>query len=134
MDKTIQFLGYNGYVEFSQYPNGRTAILLKCDDGSPLATATINLPEVELNDGEVIIKNYSENSGIVNALVNAGVVEFGRPIQVGSFGADCWICTMVKDDGETEEYCQGCGNVLVPKGDFCDDCKAESEEWHNSMR
>jgi hypothetical protein len=95
--KKVKFMGYDGYAVFTEYNNGRTAILLKCEDGSALATATINLPEVDLNDDEVIIKNYSENSGMVNALVEAGIVEFGHPIQVGSFGADCWVCTIIKD-------------------------------------
>ena len=33
---------------------------------------------------------------------------------------------------EDEEYCQGCGDILMPKGEFCDYCKAESDTWHNT--
>ncbi len=34
--------------------------------------ATINLPDIKLDVDEVIIKNYSENDGIYQLMVNAG--------------------------------------------------------------
>ena len=72
-------------VVFAEYSNGRPAILLKdAEDGSPIATATINLPEVPLRENQVIIKDYSENEGVLQALVDAGVVtDTGIKMQVG---------------------------------------------------
>lgn len=41
-----------------------------------MACATVNVPEIPVheNDGEVLIKDYSENKGILSSLVNAGVI------------------------------------------------------------
>lgn len=44
-------------------------------DHSFIASATINMPDVELKDDEVIIKDYAENEGMLDALVEAGIVE-----------------------------------------------------------
>jgi hypothetical protein len=71
-------------LEYSRYANGRTAIRLWCDDG-PMATATVNVPDYNgLREDEVIIKDYSENEGILDALVSVGIVEdTGRVVDMG---------------------------------------------------
>ena len=62
-------------VEFHKYANGRVALeLIDVDTDERYATATINLPDVALEAGEVAIKDYSENAGVLVALVKAGVV------------------------------------------------------------
>lgn len=49
-----------------QYGNDRLAICAICtDDGSPWGTLTVNVPEIELADDEIIVKNYSENAAWV---------------------------------------------------------------------
>ncbi len=65
--------------------NGATAINLIClDEGEPYATATINMPEVYLEKDELIIKNYGENEGILDALVKENIVEdTGVKVNVG---------------------------------------------------
>lgn len=65
-------------MEFGIYPNDRVAITL-IDTSDPefeerWCTATTNIPEIELADNEVVIKNYSENTGMLEALVAAGIV------------------------------------------------------------
>lgn len=77
MSKSLRFAGFNCIVERSRYSNNnRTALLLiDAEDGEPVATATVNLPEVEMAPGEVAIKNWSENEGMVEVLVQAGVIE-----------------------------------------------------------
>ena len=72
-------------IETSTYANGRHAIkLYDEEDGMPYATASINMPAEDLEDDEVIIKDYSENAGILDSLVEAGVVsEPIRHIQAG---------------------------------------------------
>lgn len=43
--------------------------------GEPMATASVNMPDVyDPAPGEVIIKDYSENEGILKALQEAGIV------------------------------------------------------------
>jgi hypothetical protein len=39
-----------------------------------MATATVNLPEQSLLPHQVLIKSYSENEGMLQALQEAGVV------------------------------------------------------------
>jgi hypothetical protein len=65
---------YRLIVNVSKYKNGQSAIqLYDAEDGLPYAKATVSVQE-QLEDGEVAIKNYSENSGILESLVSAGVV------------------------------------------------------------
>jgi hypothetical protein len=47
--------------------------LIDMTEGCPIATATIN-PQVRLPDDEVMIKDYSENRGMIAALQGAGVI------------------------------------------------------------
>lgn len=62
----------------------RTAIQLVTEDGQPYATATVNMPEVPLEEGEVILKSYSENAGLREAMVDAGWVrDTGWRVQAG---------------------------------------------------
>jgi hypothetical protein len=73
--KTIKFLQWNCKLEFAKYNNGRTAIqLTEVDTEEPIATATVNIPSESLSEGEVIIKDYSENEGMLKALMEAGIV------------------------------------------------------------
>lgn len=72
----VKFKSWNCYVVFTRYrDNDRIAILLKdTSDSEPVATATINLPDVPLENDEVIIKDYSENEGMVECLAEAGII------------------------------------------------------------
>lgn len=73
---TVRFLDENCSVKFTKYANSkRIAIKLYCEDGSPMATATINIPEQPLEEDEVIIKTYSENNGVLEALKDAGYIK-----------------------------------------------------------
>lgn len=56
--------------------NGRVALrLVERATGEPWARATTNLPDAPLGEGEVFIKDYAENEGMLAALELAGVVE-----------------------------------------------------------
>jgi len=74
----IEFLGCKCIITKEKYCNGRTALgLTEVDTGEPFATATVNLPEINLAQNEIAIKNYSENEGILQVLIDAGVI--GKP-------------------------------------------------------
>jgi len=61
----------------------RTDIRLIADD-EPYAVATVNVPEAQLAADEVLIKNWSENRGVLSALLMAGVIEdTGRTVVTG---------------------------------------------------
>lgn len=60
--------------------------------GSPVCTATINMEYHMLNDDEVVIKNYSENHGLLPVLLAAGVVTHTK----SSIGTPFGILPLVK--------------------------------------
>jgi hypothetical protein len=65
--------------------NNRSALeLVDPRTGEPFTTATVNLPGVQLADDEIILKDYSENEGMLRSLVDAGVVQdMGRRERTG---------------------------------------------------
>lgn len=82
----VAFAGRRCKVRFSTYIfGGRTAIQLFDDEtGELVCTATANVLDEPLGHNEVLIKNYSENEGVLGALVRAGVVEdTGRRVASG---------------------------------------------------
>lgn len=83
----VKFKGWNCKLEFGYYQNGSPAItLVDAEDGSPVAKATVNIPQYTsmLGDNQMFIKNYSENEGMLKTLVDAGVViDTGNIIHFG---------------------------------------------------
>jgi len=72
----IKFKKWKCVLEFGQYGNGRIAITLNdAVDGSPVAKATVNLADVPLPDNHVLIKDWSENEGMLNCLEENGIVK-----------------------------------------------------------
>jgi hypothetical protein len=74
-DIIVTFAGYSCTLEASRYAEtGNVALLLLVEKtGAPYATASVN-PEASLPDDRVAIKDYSENKGVAEALVKAGVL------------------------------------------------------------
>lgn len=93
--KKVIFNGQECTLDFGLYGNHRVAIHLKDDKGFPFATATINDPDTWLEPGQVLIKNYSENKGMVDALVEAGIVEKEEDLALPPFGASVWVCNLL---------------------------------------
>lgn len=93
----VKFKDWLCRVEFNTYSNNRLAILLiDADNGEDIATATVNMPEHDLSPNEVIIKDYSENDGMLTALVEIGLVKpTGMQIQTGF--VYCPICKINLD-------------------------------------
>jgi hypothetical protein len=64
-------------VVFEQYSQGGTCIrLVDTEDGVPYCTASVWVKEYSpyIGDRYTIIKNYAENVGILEALLEAGIV------------------------------------------------------------
>ena len=74
-DTNVKFMGWDCAVYLARYQTtGAPAILLRDSyTGEPIATATVNLG-VMPKPGNVIIKTWSENEGIDDALAEAGVL------------------------------------------------------------
>ncbi len=77
--KTIKFDNQELEIKFLKYQNDQIAIKLY-DNGEPRLTATvcINVPDTpnyNLDDKDVVIKNYSENAGVLEALIANNIIE-----------------------------------------------------------
>lgn len=77
---------YQVTLEFGKYHgNGRTAItVVDATFGEDLLVATVNLPDESLEEGETVIKDYSENAGILAFLVENKIVS--KPVRTVSAG------------------------------------------------
>ncbi len=95
----VKFKKWECIANFAKYrENDRIAITLTdVNDGSPVAIATVNIGEAPLKDDEVIIKGWSENTGMQDALIKAGII--GPELQVITNGlADATIHKLLKND------------------------------------
>lgn len=72
----IKFKHWNCNIVFREYKNGRLSMQLLEDKVpcSPVATASVNIPNEPLEKDEIAIKDYSENEGILDCLVQNKVV------------------------------------------------------------
>lgn len=78
----VKFNGVTCTVEKHIYGNDRTALVLM-NGGQVYAKATVNLPDEQIDDDKVFIKDYSENEGMMNALVKAKIVKpTGRMVEL----------------------------------------------------
>lgn len=96
---TVQFRHYECELEVRRYSNGRPALQLRdSKDGSPVAVATVNLPGLPIPGDCVAIKDYSENEGMLDALMQQGVV--GKPISYVTSGfVRIPICPLLVSEG-----------------------------------
>ena len=71
----VRFKDWNCVLRFNRYVNGDTVSISLVDtvDGEPVAHATVNIPGLDFD--EVTIKDYSENIGMVETLLSAGIIE-----------------------------------------------------------
>lgn len=101
---------YSVTVKLDKYANGRTAIqILDAIDGQPYATATVNIDHVLLADNEVLIKDYSENEGMLDFLIKNNIV---TPTPNGVQSGFVWLPVAILNDESTwsevpNAYCMG---------------------------
>lgn len=97
--KAYTFNQYKVTIEKGEYPNGRLALLLvEANTGEELYFCTVNIPEVYLLPDEIIIKNWAENDGMLDFLVQNGIISKSKrsfPVGAGFVNAiivDLLIC------------------------------------------
>lgn len=79
----FQYAGEELTLKYYHYSLGRLCIKVEAVDG-PYCTLTTNIPDIHLNDGEVLIKDWSENEAIVKHLVDLGIIiPTGREVSSG---------------------------------------------------
>lgn len=71
--KSFLFNGDMLNAVITKYDDGSDAIILETADGVPYGTASVN-PRGRVPSGFVAIKDYSENIGILEALIYAQIV------------------------------------------------------------
>jgi hypothetical protein len=87
---------YNVTIELNKYSNGRTAIQLNDTlSGEPYTTATVNIDHVLLADNEVLIKDYSENEGMLDFLIKNNIV---TPTPNGVQSGFVWLPVAILND------------------------------------
>ena len=73
--KRIQFLDFNCEIIKGKYAKGQNSLqLIDVEDGGPVATASVCLPDQPQQENQVFIKNYSENAGIMETLMLQGII------------------------------------------------------------
>lgn len=82
-------------VQLGYYANGRVVIqLIDPLDNCCNAIATVNVPQVFIPNGYVLVKNYSENEGLLEDLIAGGIV--GLPIGAVPCGhAQAYVCKLL---------------------------------------
>ena len=72
----VKFQGWYCKVIRRTYTNGRNALLLiDAESREPVAVATVNLPDHDPGHNNVLIKDWSENEGMYDALLEAGIIK-----------------------------------------------------------
>jgi len=94
----INYKGQECTLRKSKYQEGGSTALYLVDSqtGEPVVMATVNMPEISLGENEVLIKDYSENKGILKTLIDARILEdTGKRVPAGY--TEVAICKL-KDD------------------------------------
>lgn len=88
----VKFKNWLCNASVHYYSNERAAIVLTdVEDGGQVATATVNIPEEKIEKDEIIVKDYSENKGMLNTLTDAGIVtKIVRYVRTGY--VECPVC------------------------------------------
>lgn len=98
MEQALKFKGNEVIVSTKEhYQNNRTVIeLILKKSKEPYMVASVNLPHIALEKDEVLIKNYSENEGVLDFLIASNIVELldKNPIQQGWVSIP--ICKLIK--------------------------------------
>jgi hypothetical protein len=64
---------------FKHYASGSLALLLSTEEGEPWSVASVAVPGYTPPEGAICIKNWSENEGMEDLLLRAGVI-VGAPL------------------------------------------------------
>ena len=92
----IKIDGYDMILKKEEYQNGKTALVIIIGNGNDAleemgmqpgdeyTVVTVNLPNVELQDNEICVKNYTENEGLFEQLIEQKILrDTGRKVKTG---------------------------------------------------
>lgn len=74
--KEVKFAGYDCIIKKTKYMNNNNLalVLLDKETGEMVARVTVNT-EQKFPDDVALVKDYSENKGMLESIKNAGIVE-----------------------------------------------------------
>lgn len=73
------------HLHIEEYENGNIALLLLDDQNLPYMKCTVNYENYKLEDDQVLIKNWSENKGILDILIKNNIVKYIKKVKVSQF-------------------------------------------------
>lgn len=98
--KTFNYKKYkNCYFEVGNYVYNSQAmyIQMKNKDEGDILTVTVNMPDYFYQENTTTIKNYSENRGITDFLIDLDIIDFVYSKK---------HCNPYANDDETIDYCE----------------------------
>ncbi|MFW6015275.1 MAG: hypothetical protein ACOCRK_02410 [bacterium] len=79
-----KYIDEEAFLQLDKYSNGSTAISFRSSVGEPLSVATVSLGDITPSEGCAFIKNWSENEGVLDCLIDNDMVELtGKEIETG---------------------------------------------------
>jgi hypothetical protein len=95
----VRFNTYDCRLQWSRHAQSRRPAILLVNARAPgdvIAVATLDLPEVDLAEGEVALQDFGPSAGVLEALTSAGVVS--APVRIIERDAQqIPICTLFVD-------------------------------------
>ena len=87
------------HLECRSYFKGEATAIVAVDDSEQVyGKLTINIPEVELKDYEILVKTWAENERLAAAVLKTGLFEdTGLKVKTGFVEAQIW---RINDEGE----------------------------------
>jgi len=83
-------------LQVKRYHNGQLALSVHDEDGQPLAELSIMDNSVGLRSNEFILKDYSENEGLIQEYIQSNIITSSdRFVLIGP--RLCPICQLVSD-------------------------------------
>ena len=79
----FKFAGFNGKIVQAEYTQSGNIAWQMIDDDGPIATVSVNVPG--LKPDELGIKTYSENAGMLEALLAADLIELPHRYLLSGF-------------------------------------------------
>jgi len=72
----MKFREWDCRVRPHRYLNGRLCLrLVEEFTEDPIATATVNMDHIDVAENQILVKDWSENEGMFDALVREGIVK-----------------------------------------------------------
>lgn len=86
--------GFRGKFSIRHYPNGQLAIFFNDSDNFPMAELSLMDDSVELGPNEFILKDYSENSELIDYFLGSDIIKpIDRFVLIGKH--ICPICQLI---------------------------------------